>query len=76
MEKAGFFPLYVNELNNDALETYLVNREKFFPHLRSKYHSNDIKDVINELELKGYINDAEFTEMYAESLIKNKLFTS
>lgn len=54
MEKAGFFPLYVNELNNDALETYLVNREKFFPHLRSKYHSNDIKDVISD---KSFFNN-------------------
>ena len=43
--------------------------------LRKKYRLNDIKDVINELELKGYINDAEFTEIYAASLIKNKLFS-
>ena len=43
--------------------------------LRKKYRLNDIKDVINELELKGYINDAKFTEMYASSLIKNKLFS-
>ncbi len=54
MEKAGFFPLYVNELNNDALETYLVNREKFFPHLRNKYNSNDIKDVISD---KNFFNN-------------------
>lgn len=46
LEKAGFFPLYVNELNKDALETYLVNRDKHFPHLRSHFFSNDIKDVI------------------------------
>ena len=46
LEQAGFFPLYVNELNNDALETYLTNRDKHFPHLREKFYSNDIKDVI------------------------------
>ncbi len=46
LEQAGFFPLYVNELNNDALETYLINRDKHFPHLREKFYSNDIKDVI------------------------------
>ena len=46
LEKAGFFPLYVNELNKYALETYLVNRDKHFPHLRSHFFSNDIKDVI------------------------------
>ncbi len=46
LEKAGFFPLYVNELNKDALETYLINRDKHYPHLRNKFYSNDIKDVI------------------------------
>ena len=46
LEQAGFFPLYVNELNKDALETYLINRDQHFPHLREKFFSNDIKDVI------------------------------
>lgn len=46
LEKAGFFPLYVNELNKDALETYLINRDKQFPHLRHSFHSQDIKEVI------------------------------
>ena len=27
LEQAGFFPLYVNELNKDAMETYLINRK-------------------------------------------------
>ena len=48
MEKAGFFPLYVNELNKDAIETYLINREEHYPHLRRKYNSRDIKEVISE----------------------------
>tara|TARA_Y200000002_G_C22688209_1_gene666876 strand:+ start:5635 stop:6885 length:1251 start_codon:yes stop_codon:yes gene_type:complete len=48
LEKAGFKPVYVNELNPDALETYLMNREEF-PYLRDhKFHSNDIKECINE----------------------------
>jgi len=48
MEKAGFFPLYVNELNKDALETYLINRDIEYPHLRDpKFHSQDIKKCIN-----------------------------
>ena len=46
LEQAGFFPLYVNELNKDALETYLINRDKHYPHLREHFFSNDIKDVI------------------------------
>ena len=28
LENAGFESVYVNELNNDALESYLINREK------------------------------------------------
>ena len=48
LEQAGFKPVYVNELNEDALETYLINREHDFPYLRDKkFHSNDIKDCIN-----------------------------
>ena len=49
LEQAGFHPVYVNELNKDALETYLINREAEYPHLRNpKFHSNDIKECINE----------------------------
>ncbi len=48
LEKAGFFPLYVNELNKDAIETYLLNRDTEFPHLRDKYNSRDIKEVISD----------------------------
>ncbi len=46
LEQAGFFPLFVNEINNDAIETYLMNRDVDYPHLRSKYNSRDIKDTI------------------------------
>ena len=48
LEQAGFYPLYVNELNSDALETYLINRDKEYPHLRKKYNSSDIKKVVLE----------------------------
>lgn len=46
LEQAGFYPLYVNELNKDALETYLLNRDKHYPHLRERFHSHDIKKLI------------------------------
>ena len=47
LEQAGFFPLYVNELNCDALETYHMNRDEEFPHLREKmFYSNDIKSKV------------------------------
>ena len=48
LEQAGFFPLYVNELNNDARETYLKNRDREFPHLREKFNSADIKSLIKK----------------------------
>ena len=52
LEQAGFFPLYVNELDDDALESYLKNRDIEYPHLRGlNYHSRDIKDVFAE---EGY----------------------
>ena len=46
LEQAGFMPVYVNELNKDALETYLTNRDDEYSYLREKYFSMDIKDVI------------------------------
>ena len=47
LEQAGFQPLFVNEINRDALGTYFMNREEY-PYLREdKFHKNDIKDCIN-----------------------------
>ena len=47
LEQAGFYPVYVNELNKDALETYLINRDSHYPHLRDDFYSNDIKETKN-----------------------------
>lgn len=45
LEQAGFKPVYVNELNKDALDTYLANRDEF-PYLKNeKFHSNDIFEL-------------------------------
>ena len=45
--------MYVNELNHDAMESYLVNRDSEYPHLRNpKFHSEDIKSCINEAYFK------------------------
>jgi DNA (cytosine-5)-methyltransferase 1 len=54
MEQAGFFPLFVNELNSDAIETYLLNRDRTHPHLRAKYQSRDIKDCLGD---EGFFDD-------------------
>lgn len=49
LENAGFIPAYVNELDLDAMESYLINRDKKFPLLRKKYSSYDIqKNLTNK----------------------------
>jgi DNA (cytosine-5)-methyltransferase 1 len=46
LELADFEPIFVNELNQSALETYLLNREAHYPLLRSKYNLADIKRLV------------------------------
>ena len=46
LEKAGFFPIFVNELNEAAMSTYLINRRDTNPLLESKYHLSDIKEMV------------------------------
>ena len=54
LERAGFTPLLVNELNPDALSTYLLNRRDEFPWLCDNNVSN-VKDlVLNEKLLEGF----------------------
>jgi DNA (cytosine-5)-methyltransferase 1 len=45
LENAGFEPVYVNELNPDALETYMVNRRDYYQDLKH-FQSNDIKELV------------------------------
>jgi DNA (cytosine-5)-methyltransferase 1 len=46
LEDAGFSPVFVNELDADAMESYLVNRRRKFPALdRPKGRVNDIFDL-------------------------------
>ena len=52
LELAGFHPAYVNELNKDAIESYLLNREQLYPYLRdTAFHCNDIKDLVLKKKL-------------------------
>lgn len=54
LERAGFTPLLVNELNQDALSTYLLNRRDEFPWLYDNNVSN-VKDlVLNQKLLDGF----------------------
>jgi DNA (cytosine-5)-methyltransferase 1 len=54
LEQAGFTPVLVNELNPDAMATYLENRKDEFPWLLDN-NINDVKDlVLNEAKLDGF----------------------
>ena len=47
LNQAGFKTVFVNELNHDALGTYVANRKEFEPHLLDSDHtSNDIKEFV------------------------------
>ena len=47
LEQAGFTPVFVNELNSDALETYIRNREHLHAHLRDEgFRTNDVKSMV------------------------------
>ena len=57
LEQAGFHPVYVNELNKDALETYLVNRNEY-PLLRDpRFHSRDIYELTKKNKLNELSNN-------------------
>ncbi len=47
LEQAGFKPVYVNELNPDALATYQVNRASEYPYLLDdSFYSHDVKKLV------------------------------
>lgn len=47
LEQAGFHPLFVNELNNDALCSYLRNRDGEYSYLKDElFHCNDVKELV------------------------------
>ena len=49
LEKAGFHPVFVNELNKNAMASYLINRQVIEPRLGSpEFHEHDIKNIVNK----------------------------
>ncbi len=47
LEKAGFHTIFVNELNKDAMASYLRNRQHIEPRLLSpEFHEYDIKKIV------------------------------
>lgn len=59
LENAGFHPIFVNELNKDAMESYLKNREDIEPRLRyPEFHINDVKKLVTTKgRIKKLIDD-------------------
>jgi DNA (cytosine-5)-methyltransferase 1 len=59
LENAGFHPIFVNELNKDAMESYLKNREGIEPRLRRpEFHINDVKKLVTTKgRIKKLIDD-------------------
>ena len=66
LEQAGFFPLYVNELNKDALETYdYLSKLYFTPHITyvlkllylADLYFNDTGKSINVDSIRLSVND-------------------
>lgn len=64
LEEAGFTPIYVNELNDDARSTYLVNRRQRYEHFRvdldetrwlNPFSSSDARKMTR----KSYLDDLE-----------------
>jgi DNA (cytosine-5)-methyltransferase 1 len=57
LEQAGFTPVFVNELNADALRTYTANREMVNPHLaESGFHCNDVKQMVTNKQFITALN--------------------
>ncbi len=47
LEQSGFTPVFVNELNPDALRTYMLNRVHTNPHLAEEgFHCSDVKHMV------------------------------
>jgi DNA (cytosine-5)-methyltransferase 1 len=47
LEMSGFSPVFVNELNRDAMETYIANRTHLAPKLqRPEFHCHDVKEMV------------------------------
>jgi DNA (cytosine-5)-methyltransferase 1 len=59
LEEAGFTPVFVNELNAHALESYLINREADYPYLRNpSFHIHNVKDLVTDPELTRKLSSA------------------
>jgi DNA (cytosine-5)-methyltransferase 1 len=62
LEMAGLHPVFVNELNKNALESYLLNRDLIEPKLRRpEFNCNDVKKLVNKKQINQLKNDLKDT---------------
>lgn len=62
LELAGFHPVFVNELNKDALNSYLVNREAIEPRLKDpNFNCQDVKQLIDKKRITKLKQDLKTT---------------
>ena len=60
LEKSGFHPVFVNELNRDAMNSYLINRKEIEPLLLNpEFHEFDVKKLIDKKRIEKLKNDIE-----------------
>ncbi len=58
LELAGFHPVFVNELNKDALGSYLQNRDEVEPRLRdARFHCQNVKDLVSKQRMDALKRD-------------------
>lgn len=58
LEQAGFHPVFVNEINRDAMATYINNRSATAPDLMlPNFHCYNIKDMLSVSFLSGLKRD-------------------
>ncbi len=53
LEQSGFTPVYVNEIDKSAMDTYLSNRTQYSQISNSNFHSYDILDAIQKKNLEN-----------------------
>lgn len=60
LEKAGFHPVFVNELNKDAMNSYLKNRNHIEPLLKEpNFHEYDVKKLVDKKRISRLKKDIE-----------------
>lgn len=58
LELAGFHPVFVNELNSNALSSYLINKCETHPRLNENdFHCQDVKQLVSKKRINKLKDD-------------------